>query len=152
MASKVRFSSRKMRKQNTEAVYKGLDMLAFSFQRRLKKMLSKPGGGEKKPWHINAPSLEGQPPAKQTGRLGNSWSAGKRRRKVKFGKPVISLTQGTGFGEAVKYAAILEDPKRHNRPFIVPTVRLFRGSRAQRIFSSVYLKHLSRINRTGPHG
>ena len=41
MPSKYKFSSRKVNSRNMEAVYSGLSLLTFSFQRRLKKMLNK---------------------------------------------------------------------------------------------------------------
>jgi len=156
MASKVTFSTNKLKRLNQRATMKGLDALTFSFQRRVKKMLSKPGTGEKKSGQDYAPSVSPNPPAKQTGRLGNSWVAGRKKRKTGPGRVSIFLSQGASFADAAKYGYILEkglgNLKGKKRPFIVPTIKLFRGQRAQRIFSSVFRREIAKINKRGPYG
>ena len=159
MASKVTFNSRTLARLQQDAALRGIEMLTFSFQKRLRKMLNKPGTGKiyrvgKKGTH--QASSPGKPPAPRTGRLRDSWVAGRRKKIRKPGKIGISLTQGASFAKAVKYARSLEygDPSRNlkKRPFIKPTIKFFRGTRAQRIFASVFRREIAKINRRGPHG
>ena len=156
MASKVTFKTNKIRQMNQRATLKGLEALTFSFQRRVKKMLSKPGTGKKKSGQKYAPSVSPNPPAVQTNRLRNSWVAGRKKRTTRPGKVSILLSQGAGFADAAKYGYILEkglgNLKGKKREFIKPTIKLFRGGRAQRIFSSVFRREIAKINQRGPHG
>jgi hypothetical protein len=156
MASKVTFSTNKLNRLNQRATMKGLDALTFSFQRRVKKMLSKPGTGRKRSGQNYAPSVSPNPPAVQSGRLRNSWVAGRKKRKTRPGKVSIFLTQGAGFADAAKYGYILEkglgNLKGKKREFIKPSIKLFRGGRAQRIFSSVFRREVAKINKGGPYG
>ena len=156
MPSKLIFRSFKVNRKNQAAVIKGLTILTFSFQRRLVSILNKPGTGQKRSGDSYPPSVSPNPPAVQSGRLLNSWKAGVKRRKKRRNNPMIVFNQGSGFGKAVKYAAVLEKgSSRRNlkkRPFIVPTLRFFRGKRASTIFSSVFLNELKKINKAGPYG
>ena len=161
MASKVTFNSKKLLRLQQDATLRGIEMLTFSFQKRLRKMLNKPGTGKtyrsgKNGKNTHQASSPGQPPAPRTGRLRDSWVAGRRKRIRKPGKVGISLTQGPSFQKAAKYAGALEYgvPSRglKKRPFIKPTIKFFRGTRAQRIFSSVFKREIAKINQRGPHG
>jgi len=156
MASKVKFNSKSINRKNQEAVFKGLTILTFSFQKRLISTLSKPGTGVKKSGDKYPPSVSPNPPAVQTGRLRNSWKAGVKRKTKKRGNPMVIFNQGSGFGKAVKYAAILEKGGSKTflkrRPFIKPTLHFFRGKRASTIFSSVFFKELKKLDKAGPHG
>ena len=159
MPSKVVFNTVKLQRLQQDAAIKALQILTISFQKRLRKTLNKPGSGRiyrvgKTGTH--QASAPGQPPAPRSGRLRDSWVAGRKRQIHKPGKVGIRLTQGSSFQKAVKYAYSLEygDKSRRlkKRPFIAPTIKFFRGTRAQRIFASVFRREVAKINQRGPYG
>ncbi len=151
MASKANFPASKLQKELTKGALKGLELVAFSLQKQVRKNLSRKGSGVHYKGNPTQSSREGEPPAAQTGMLRSSWTAGKRnmsKRSKNPKRPTVIYRQVPGSVSTAIYAPILEDPKRLNRPFIAPAVaRLSKGNRAGRIMSAAISASLRKANR-----
>tara|TARA_R100001463_G_scaffold9580_9_gene28826 strand:- start:1721 stop:1978 length:258 start_codon:yes stop_codon:yes gene_type:complete len=64
-----------------------------------------------------------------------SFTTGMRVERRTTEKTVdAKMKQGVNFGSALKYAPILEDPEKLNRPYLAPTVREMKRDRVLRDF------------------
>ena len=120
MASFTRFKHPQYRRILEKHVARGLETAAFSFQKRLRLMLSKTGTGKKYPGSSYTSALAGNPPAVQTGMLRNSFVTGKSVSAVKKNATgsTVSVSQAS-INASIKYAGPLE--KTH--PFFDPTIK-----------------------------
>jgi|TARA_R110000824_G_scaffold1991_1_gene9699 hypothetical protein len=118
------FPDEKIIQKLYDAVNVGVDATVIETQARLLDMLSQPGTKSGKYYSRYRPSAPGRPPTVQSNMLRLSWTTGMRiGRKTVPGMVAAKLEQGTNFGSALKYAPILENPKKLNRPYIAPTIK-----------------------------
>ena len=120
-----------------EAAGRAVDATVIETQARLMEKLSEYGTGRvyKRKGKFHRASRRGRPPAADTGMLRLSWTVGMRVEKRDGGNVVSSnMKQGTSFGSALKYAEILENKEKLNRPYLAPTIRLMNRERVLQKF------------------
>tara|TARA_R110001592_G_scaffold122620_3_gene329545 strand:+ start:1332 stop:1793 length:462 start_codon:yes stop_codon:yes gene_type:complete len=147
--SSVEFNSKEIGTRASRALEKGLLILGFSLQKRVRKQLSREGSGE---WYKGNParsSRVGEPPVSQTNMLRNSWTAGKANftRKKKPGQISMIYSQFSG-GAPVSYGYRLE--VQMGRPFLQPAVERILPQ-AEKIVAHVIDREFRRIDAAGPY-
>tara|TARA_Y100001938_G_scaffold141397_1_gene211052 strand:+ start:821 stop:1279 length:459 start_codon:yes stop_codon:yes gene_type:complete len=150
MPSKAKMEPQRLQRALERGVRDGMNKVALSLQKRIRKMLSKEGKGKLR-WDGHAPSLPGDPPALDTGNLRNSWQAAAFRGPAKSGAE-MKLTFGPRVGSAARYGWILEKGYPPNnlepRPYIRPSIDMLRrGNRAQRIFNNQLRRAIAEANK-----
>ena len=128
-----------IKKAINRAADRAVTATVIETQARLTETLSKPGTGRvyKRKSGTHRASRRGRPPAADTGMLRLSFTTGMRVERRTTEKTVdAKMKQGVNFGSALKYAPILEDPERLNRPYLAPTVRQMKRDRVLKDFMS----------------
>lgn len=126
-----------IKKAISRAADRAVTATVIETQARLTDKLSEYGTGRvyKRKGTYHRASREGRPPAADTGMLRLSFTTGMRvERRITDNSVDAKMKQGTNFGSALKYAPILEDEKRLNRPYLAPTVREMKRDRVLRNF------------------
>jgi len=126
-----------IKKAISRAADRAVTATVIETQARLTEKLSEYGTGKvyKRKGRYHRASRRGRPPAADTNMLRLSFTTGMRVERRTTEKTVdAKMKQGVNFGSALKYAPILEDPEKLNRPYLAPTVREMKRDRVLRDF------------------